>query len=172
MPYTLRKATDDDIPAILRLMAHGKDTAAHPDWFVADGKDYVRSHIDDAGFTILALSGQNEAVGFFSVDFPGTGQENLGRLLGMADDDLSRVAHMDTAVVQKKARGRHLQRRMLNAAEEALRELPYRYYMATVHPDNRFSLDNMLAAGYRIKATSLCYGGLPRHILIKDRGTP
>ena len=40
--------------------------------------------------------------------------------------------------------------------------------MATVHPENRFSLENFLLEGYEVKATVRRYGGLLRHVLLKD----
>ena len=171
MDYSFRKADPSHIPAIVRLMAEAVDTAADPDWFVADDENYIRAHISHKGFTVLALSDGGDAAGFFAIDFPGTDPGNLGRFLDMDDDQLSAVAHMDTAVVTSAARGHHLQARMLAAAEELLQDTSYRYYMCTVHPDNVFSLNNMLASGYRIADTRLCYGGLPRHILLKEKAS-
>ena len=54
MDYSFRKADPSHIPAIVRLMAEAVDTAADPDWFVADDENYIHAHISQKGFTVLA----------------------------------------------------------------------------------------------------------------------
>lgn len=76
---------------------------------------------------------------------------------------------MDMAVVHPTYQGNRLQSRMLRKAEEVLAGSPVlrNRLLATVHPDNRFSLNNMLNSGYEIVKTTRLYGGLPRHVLQK-----
>lgn len=107
-------------------------------------------------------------VGFLIVKFPGLSEKNLGRALHMEDERLLKVAHMDSAAVLPEARGWGLQKKLIRLAEETLKGGPYTLLMATVHPENRFSLQNMLDNGYEIKTTMLKYGGLPRHVLLKE----
>ena len=57
---------------------------------------------------------------------------------------------------------------MLEEAERLLDTDQYYYLMCTIHPDNQFSRHNMEIHGYEVKRTALCYGGLPRCILLKD----
>lgn len=57
---------------------------------------------------------------------------------------------------------------MLEEAERLLDTDQYYYLMCTIHPDNQFSRHNMEIHGYEVKRTALCYGGLPRCILLKE----
>ena len=75
---------------------------------------------------------------------------------------------MDSAVVGNAYRGNGLQGRMLDAAENFLNLEEYYYLMCTIHPDNQFSRHNMENHGYEVKKIALCYGGLPRCILLKN----
>ena len=75
---------------------------------------------------------------------------------------------MDSAVVGNAYRGNGLQGRMLDVAENFLNLEEYYYLMCTIHPDNQFSRHNMENHGYEVKKIALCYGGLPRCILLKN----
>ncbi|MBQ4050678.1 MAG: GNAT family N-acetyltransferase, partial [Oscillospiraceae bacterium] len=94
-------------------------------------------------------------------------ENNLGRELSFSKDQLLLCAHMDSAAVLPGYRGHKLQARLCAMAEQELKKLGYRYLLCTVHPDNRFSLQNMQKSGYEIQKTMFKYGGLPRHILLK-----
>ena len=61
-----------------------------------------------------------------------------------------------------------MQEQMLEAAESLLDKEKYYYLMCTIHPDNEFSRNNMESHGYKVKKIALCYGGLPRCILLKN----
>ena len=56
---------------------------------------------------------------------------------------------------------------MVQMAEEALSGKGRRILLSTVHPENRFSLKNMLAQGYRIEKRVAKYGS-ERCILRKE----
>ena len=47
-------------------------------------------------------------------------------------------------------------------------QMPYRYLLATVHPENCYSLNSMLRCGYHVMKKTYLYGGLPRVIILKD----
>lgn len=168
MEFNIRKAVPGDVGAIMEIMEEGKATIENQEWFVADDEVYIREHIDKNGFTIVAESEDDRCIaGFFVVKIPEKG-DNLGELLGFDVDKLEKVVIMDSAVVGRKYRGNHLQQRMLEAAEAEIDE-KFRYLMCTVHPDNKYSLQNMEKYGYKIEKTTECYGGLRRYILVKDK---
>ena len=81
------------------------------------------------------------------------------------------VAHMDSVVILPEYRGHRLQYRLMEAAEKILlEETNYRILLATVHPDNIYSLQNVKARGFRVAAEVTAYQGLPRYIMRKDLG--
>ena len=85
-----------------------------------------------------------------------------------SETNLNKSVHMDSAVVHSAYRGHHLQAQMAAVAESMLQQLPYRYLFATIHPDNKYSLQNMIACGYEIIASAKLYGGLDRVIIYKE----
>ena len=60
--------------------------------------------------------------GIFIAVLPGTSRENLGYDIGLPQDELSLVAHMDTAPVLPEYRGQKLQYRLMQMAEEELKK--------------------------------------------------
>ena len=172
--FTLRLAEEQDIDGIFYVMEQVKDTIANQEWFVADDRDYIRRHIDgDAGFTVVAETKDGRIAAFFTIDYPGTRADNLGYDIGLSAAECLRTAHMDTVGVLPEYRGNRLMARLLELAETVLSKTGYRHLMCTIHPDNRFSLDNMKSHGYDIMATKEKYGGFMRHILYKQMvGSP
>lgn len=167
MEFIIRKAQASDIPGIMAVMEEARQETLHPDWFVADNEEFVREHLEGKGFVIIAQTADtDQTAGFFLVKYPDD-EENLGHYLGFDEEQLSHVAVMDSAAVGSSYRGNRLQGKMLEAAEELLDKKRFYYLMCTIHPDNKFSRHNMESHGYEVKKTALCYGGLPRCILLK-----
>ena len=81
--------------------------------------------------------------------------------------ELLQVVHMDTAAVHRDYRGRGLQRTMVEIAEQELSGQGRRILLCTVHPENRYSLNNMQNRGYEIQKRVNLYGS-ERYILRKD----
>ncbi len=131
---TIKRAEQADVDAIMQLMQEAVDTVKVSDWFLPDNRQYIEEHISDRGFTLKALSSNNEILGFFIVDLPGESKHNLGYDLNYDDHKIHKVAHMDYAVVTSKARGLGLQRRFFKEAEKQLEDTIYEYFLGTVHP--------------------------------------
>lgn len=167
MEFLIRQAEEKDIPGIMCVMREAETDHAHPDWFVSDDEAFVRKHLRDKGFVIAAEAPDGRIAGFFLVKYPQS-EENLGNALNYTEEQLAKVAIMDSAAVASEFRGNGLQGRMLEEAERHLDTVRYPYLMCTVHPDNRYSLSNMQKHGYEIQITTECYGGLKRHILLKN----
>ena len=165
--FVIRRAELADICGIMALMNEAQNDKSHPDWFVSDDEEYVRAHIEGHGFVIIAQAADGEVAGFFLVKYPESREDNLGTWIEFDEEQLSHVAVMDSAVVSAVYRGNGLQGQMLKAAEKLLDTEKYYYLMCTIHPDNKFSRHNMESHGYEVKKMALCYGGLPRCILLK-----
>ena len=157
-----------DVDEIMAVMHEAKNDKEHPDWFVSDDEEYVRTHIEEQGFVIVAQTADGSVAGFFLIKYPENREDNLETYLDFDEEQLSHVAVMDSAVVCCAYRGNGLQGHMLEEAERLLDTDQYYYLMCTIHPDNQFSRHNMEIHGYEVKRTALCYGGLPRCILLKD----
>lgn len=62
---TIKRAEQADVDAIMQLMQEAVDTVKVSDWFLPDNRQYIEEHISDRGFTLKALSSNNEILGFF-----------------------------------------------------------------------------------------------------------
>ena len=141
-----------------------KDMMTEDDWFFLDPDEEVREMMArDAVGVWLAEDGQRIAAAFCIV-YPGMEEFNIGYDLGFSEEELKRVVHMDTAAVHPDYRGRGLQNRMMAHAEQ---ELGGRILLCTIHPDNCYSLNNVLKLGYTIEKKTQRYDSV-RYILRKD----
>jgi ribosomal protein S18 acetylase RimI-like enzyme len=167
MKFKIEMAKHEDIEQIKMLMQSARATIEDPDWFVEDDEMYIRRHIRECGFTLKAV-GEQGLEAFFIVDYPGQSPDNLGNDIGFSKEDLRKTVHMESIVVNPGARGNGLQKALLLAGEKHLRETEFRYALATVHPKNKFSRQNLKACGYEEMVELPKYGGLPRIIVKKD----
>ncbi|MBH1940275.1 GNAT family N-acetyltransferase [Mobilitalea sibirica] len=136
-------------------------------YFSPDSKEITSLHIIERGFTLLA-SCEEKVVGFLAVRIPQSDNDNLGYDISMSKTELHKVAHIETVAVLPNYRGKGLHVKLLNEAEKLIRDQGLHYSMATVYPNNRYSLNNFLNRGYKIVKTTEKYGGLLRHIVYKD----
>lgn len=162
----ISRASYEDLPEIMEIMETACERAKDKEWFFADSEETARRHIEEKGFTLKTEEDECIA-GFLSVRFPGTDEDNLGSHLGLSQEEMMAVAHMEAAAVRPDFRGRGIQKSLMCKAEEILRDMPYRYLMGTAHPDNTYSVNNFLNLEYDIVDEGLKYGGLPRYVFCK-----
>ena len=124
------------------------------------------TQVDEEAQHFYRKLGYKDAGGFV-VDIPGESEHNLGWDIGFDLEQRRRVVHMDTAVVAEGWRGLGLQHRLMQACEKELSHRGWEYLLATVHPDNIYSLNNARKGGYEVMATKEKYGGKLRHIMMK-----
>ena len=169
MEFRFRKAENIDLPVIMKLMREGKCSVPVREWFEEDNLEVVSRHISEEGFILLAEhAGKAKAAGFLIVRFPKDEADNLGEYLKLSKEELRQVAHLETAVVSAQFRGNRLQYRLFREAEKMLEGTEIRYLMATVHPDNVFSLQNMEKLGMKKAAVVRKYGGKLRNVMWKE----
>ena len=123
----------------------------------------------DQGWLYVAKDcSSGQLAGMFFVVLPGMEEENLGYDIGMQGRQLYECAIMDTVVVLPEYRGMHLQYEMMQTAERKLHKEGYRYLLCTVHPENKFSRENVKRQGYKKILTKEKYGGFLRGIWMKE----
>ena len=117
-------------------------------------KSQFRTHIKDS--ILQFIEQENSLVAQTPLPF-----------LNLNEEELTRVAHMEIAMVDEEFRGRGLQKELMKTAEEHLKFLGYHWLMGTAHPENVYSVNNFRKLGYEIVAKDLKYGGLPRYVFCK-----
>lgn len=167
--YSIRMADESDISDIIKIMKVVASGAQEPSWFYIVGTDekYLKEVINKKGFILIADIDETPAA-FLIVYYPGKEKDNLGKDLGLARGDLSKVAHMEMVAVLNRYRGMGLQTALMEEAEMII-PYSYKYLMATVHPDNMYSLSNLEALDYECIVTKQKYHGLIRNVMLKER---
>lgn len=165
--FLIKKADENDITKIDVLMKNVYENLENKNFFVCDDLTYIREHISEHGFAVVAENSDGECIGSFLVHIPGMNEENLGHDIDLNENELPYVAHMESTVVHPDFRGQGLQGKMLTLAEELIDSKHFYYLMATVDPDNQASLHTFLKHGYQIRKIKKKYGGLNRCILYK-----
>lgn len=169
--YTLIKTDERDAELFHALVRAVWEGVADKATFSVENMDlaWYRRHMRAPGFGVLARDEGGAAAGVLLVVRPDGEEHNLGADIGLPQEDLAKVIHMDTSAVLPEHRGHRLEQRMLLFAEECLRGTPFVHMLCTIAPDNPASLKSAEKIGYRIVTTREKYGGRVRHILRKDR---
>lgn len=169
--FLIEKAEEKDLEEIQNLMNKTVEYMENPDWFYEGEKEFLTICLKEdetTGFAVTARTKEGVLAGCFMVEIPGLAEYNLGNDLGFTKEQLLDSAHMDTAIVDPLYRGHGLQGRMMKVCEEEMKKRGIHYLLATVHPDNPYSLSNVQKLGYQIRKTKEKYGGSIRHILCKE----
>lgn len=167
MAIVIRKGGMEHIEALIALLREVWEAMPNREWFYLDSPEDVRQMMADGTMELwVALDGEHLA-GAFDILHPGLDAYNYGYDLGFAEEELLRVINMDTAAVHPEYRGRGLQKKLMETAEAELQERGKHILLCTVHPENRFSLNNVLKQGYSIQKELPKYGSV-RYILRKD----
>ncbi|MBO4937424.1 MAG: GNAT family N-acetyltransferase [Oscillospiraceae bacterium] len=165
MNITIRKGTLADTEAYIRLLREVKDAMENQEWFFLDPPDTVREMMADGSMQLWVAEDGERLVGGFDLLLPGLEDYSYGYDLNFDEEQLLRVVQMDTAAVHPDYRGLGLQKRLM---EQAQQQIPAgSILLCTIHPDNRFSLNNVLKQGYTIEKKLEKYGSV-RYILRKD----
>ena len=86
--FRIRKAEMADVDEIMAVMHEAKNDKEHPDWFVSDDEEYVRTHIEEQGFVIVAQTADGSVAGFFLIKYPENREDNLGTYLDFDEEQL------------------------------------------------------------------------------------
>ena len=167
--FRIERAQPNDAQRIADLIKAVWDTMENRDWFVPDDAGFVaRLLTPENGMAWKAVDGPTgRLAGILNVALPGRSEENLGWDTGLPAAELEHAAHIDSVAILPEFRGKGLQHRMMRAAEEELKKRNIRYLFCTVHPENRFSRDNMVRLGLHTVKLTEKYGGLKREIMMK-----
>ncbi|AFC28581.1 GNAT family N-acetyltransferase [Paenibacillus mucilaginosus] len=164
--WDIRRLGHSEVPDIVTLMEDVVSRLPSQDLFAVDDAAYLYAHVEEHGEIYGAyLNGTLAA--YTVLAFPGPGEGNLGRELGVPEQELAYVAVLDATIVHESVRGRGLQRYFHDLRERRAVERGFRYLYSTVHPENRASIRNLEAKGFTLECTRPMYGGKPRHCYVK-----
>ena len=167
MEVTIRKGARENVQKLIRFLQEVRQGMENPQWLYLDSPEEVYRAMSDGTMVLwLAMDGERTA-GIFFILIPGFAEYNYGYDLGLGEEELLRVIHMDTVAVHPDYRGLGLQKKLMQEAEAYAAGSGQRILLATVHPDNRYSLNNFIRQGYTVEKQLPKYGSV-RCILRKN----
>ena len=134
--------------------------------FKPHDEEYLR-RILQIDLSVLGVLAEEKLTAYSMTRYPGLGKDNLGRDLGLAKEDLKKVAHLQAIAVHPNFRGYGLQRELAAAHLQVLESSGYEHICCTVSPKNPVSLKNLLSCGFRVMALVPKFAGWWRYILYK-----
>ena len=167
MSIEIRRGDVADTENLIQLLYEVRDAMPNKEWFFLDPPEDIREMMANGSMKLwVAMDGERLA-GAFDILIPGLGEYNYGYDLDFTEEELLRVVNMDSAAVHPDYRGMGLQKRLMQEAEKYIRAAGGQILLCTVHPDNLYSLNNVLNQGYVIMMKKEKYGSV-RYILRKD----
>lgn len=142
-----------------------------PEIFFPHDKDYFRQ-IFQHDRSVIGVRVKESLAAYSIIRIPGHDQDNLGRDIGLAEDELASVAHLQATVVHPAFRGNGLQRRMAAAHLQVIEDLGFKHVCCTVSPKNPASLGNIIHSGLVIKGLRPKFGDWRRYIMYGNLSWP
>lgn len=171
--YNMKLLGRDRLREVIDLQQHVYDNLPNKEVLYMDSYEDMLSDMESGAKIIGVLNSKNRIIAYRYIAFPGVNKRNLGYDISLDEDQLNKVVHLETTVVDPKYRGNSLQSLTLEAAQGLSKKEGYNHFMCTVSPYNFFSLYNIMKNGLKIKALKKKYGtdeeeGLWRFILHSD----
>lgn len=167
MDLVIRKGSLSDTEQFIMLLQEVRQGMDHKEWFYLDEPEEVRQMMADGTMELwVAMDGERMAAAF-NILQPSLNPYNYGYDLGFDEAMLLQVVNMDTIAVHPAYRGMGLQKKLMQEAEREVAQKRPRILLCTVHPDNSFSLKNIVEQGYYIERMLEKYNSI-RFVLRKD----
>ncbi|MDY0236168.1 MAG: GNAT family N-acetyltransferase [Gudongella sp.] len=173
--YRMELLGKDRLREVIELQQHVYDKLPNKDVLYMDSYYEMLEDMDSGAKIIGVQNENNRIIAYRYIGFPGKNKRNLGYDINLAEEEMDKVVHLETTVVDPLYRGNNLQSLTLEAAKQMVMKDGYEHFLCTVSPHNFYSLYNIMKNGLMIKALKKKYGstevgddGLWRFILHSD----
>lgn len=161
----IRPCEETELDKVMLLQEKIYKNMEQKDWFALASRDENRQFMKEPN-VILGVYDKDRLAAYGSIGFLGDSPVNLGWDLGWTQEKVHRCAVLDAIIVAPEYRGLGLQWELIRrCVKHAMEKKPGCIVLATVSPDNIYSLRNVQAEGFEILARKEKYGGKERYIL-------
>ena len=165
--YEMRYVDEETLPEILELQDIVRRGLPTFDYFRTDSEDYWHNHF--RGYkNVLGVFSEDKLIGYGAISFPGPGEDNFGKDVGLDDNEVSKTAHLETAAINPDYRGNSLQQTIIAIFLKELHERDYVHVCCTTSPKNYPSVKNLMSCGFVVKAIKVKFNGMIRYIMYKN----
>lgn len=165
---TAKQLTLSDLPQMLHLQDLVYNQLNDKTWYACSSEEEFKAILDVRGCGVGYFTPENNLIAFGVYLRPQLESDNYGYDIELPINQLLKVGQIEATIVHPDFRGHRLQSLICSHLEDIALGLSTPLIMATVCPDNTFSLNTFLKLGYTIQKEKLKYGGLRRYILLKD----
>ena len=174
MEYKITYLDEKHLPLVMQLQEVIVQNLTRPDLLQAFSSDFMKRHMGTQGI-VLGVFVEDHLAAFRNIYFPDPwdAEWNLGRDLGLPDEELASVANLQMVCVHPRFRGNSLALKMNRVSLGLLRERGAQHHIcATVSPFNIWNIPVLLASGFRIAKLKNKYGGKVRYIVHQNLRAP
>ena len=157
----LKEATEKDLGILMRFQESIIENMERKEFFQMLNEEEFLYPINDNGKVYL-LYDEDVLIGFFVI--------SVAPPMKMAGDyefDISDIAVFDAVMIKEEYRGSGLQRQAMEIAYDYAKDKGLKALVATVHPENFYSLNNCVIEDYKIIRKKNVHGG-ERLIVYKE----
>lgn len=157
----LKEATGKDLGILMRFQESIIENMERKEFFQMLNEEEFLYPINDNGKVYL-LYDEDILIGFFVI--------SVAPPMKMAGDyefDISDIAVFDAVMIKEEYRGSGLQRQAMEIAYDYAKDKGLKALVATVHPENFYSLNNCVIEDYKIIRKKNVHGG-ERLIVYKE----
>jgi ribosomal protein S18 acetylase RimI-like enzyme len=166
-PYEMKFLNKDSLHELMSLQdLIGENLPDHEIFRLHSKKDF--KDIFQSEHSVIGVETTDGLVAYSIIRIPGLAEDNLGRDINLAKEELIKVAHLQATAVHPLFRGNGLQRKLAIAHLDELERTGYKHVCCTVSPRNPISLHNIMSCGFVIKGLIPKFEGWWRYIMYKD----
>ncbi|WP_244835395.1 GNAT family N-acetyltransferase [Clostridium sp. BJN0001] len=137
------------------------------EYYFCSPKEEYETIINGAGLALGIIDSKNNLIAMGVYFEPGKREENYAFDIEEIKEKAELEGQIEATVVLKKYRGNKIQKKLCMYLEKESIKNNKKYLCATVHPDNKYSLNTFLSLGFKKKIEKNKYKGLRRTVLLK-----
>lgn len=119
---------------------------------------------------VIGLEADGRLWGYSGILYPGLREDNLGRDLGLSEEELPRVAHLETVAIDPALRGNDLARKIgYLLIDTAQKRRGWQYLLNTTSPYNYPSIRSTFSMHMQVVALTVKYGNKIRYIACREK---
>lgn len=162
--YYIRTVDITSLDQLCELDKFVIDNMPRRDLYAGVTREEFIKYLNETGITVAAFV-EEELIGFYLVYFPDDEEDNLGLDVGVPENELHLVAHMEATAVHPDYAGNNLLKIMAHICfEEAKKRRAIKHLCITVSPYNYTSIHHIFEFGIFIRCLEYKYGGMLRYV--------